>query len=442
MATATKLFEMVTADDAEGLEILANSGKTIDWNMKFRGYSLVQRAIELRAVRTFDFLISIPNLTILQTEDYGIIKAIEYYCKAPNDRNKYFIDRLLEKNIKVTHFALSRAQNHIQLFEMLFEKFNKIENEVCYVIYELIDNNNINLIAFIYNYLDNIQPSYYDNDLKREQFNTKLFTRFFQYLRSTSKINEITITILDLIIEKGVSWKHVNNTPTLYLSMMNKKLFDYIYTRYSKLTKEEINMIPNISSINLLHFTNKCGEEETICMIFKLPIQFETFDKVVNSLLTTLCSNNYYWYSDTYLRVRTLLNIIYLSFKKGFVPIEYDQSGINNMLETLVKKINTEKLNIQKGHGYTSRYYCMEDVIHNIRDLIFICEHMGYKFQELYNEAKPNVGLKFIFPENVDLSRNRTTILATVDKLYENMIAPPEEKKTSKKKTTKMTIIV
>ena len=161
MATATKLFEMVTNDDMEGLEILSNSGKTIDWNMKLRGCSLIYRAIEVRAQRTFDFLLNLPNLKILQSDDCGLSKAIEYYVKAPNVRNMYYVDRLMEKNAKVSSFVVTRAQHDNALFEYMFEKMDKSYESIRSILTNLISSNNMNLVQFIYNYLDNNQQDYY-----------------------------------------------------------------------------------------------------------------------------------------------------------------------------------------------------------------------------------------------------------------------------------------
>ena len=65
MATMTKLFEKVSANDWEWIEQLTHSQKEVNWNcIRFR-LSLVHRAIEVRALKTFDIFIPSLNFEFL-----------------------------------------------------------------------------------------------------------------------------------------------------------------------------------------------------------------------------------------------------------------------------------------------------------------------------------------------------------------------------------------
>ena len=125
----TKLFEKIVANDYIWLEnfIQIKDNKTINLLNSIKSkYSIIHKAIEVRAKECFDILINIPEINIYNCSlgcINGLDIALDYYITAPNNINKYYVDKLLEKNnIVISASTFIKCINSEYLFLKTFEK--------------------------------------------------------------------------------------------------------------------------------------------------------------------------------------------------------------------------------------------------------------------------------------------------------------------------------
>lgn len=101
MLSSKKLFELVINNNYDELSV-AIQNKQVDFkSQNRRNIYIIPTAVEYRAIECFELLINgIPDdkvneFTMCQS---GLNKALEYYGNAPNPKNKYFIEKILNKN--------------------------------------------------------------------------------------------------------------------------------------------------------------------------------------------------------------------------------------------------------------------------------------------------------------------------------------------------------
>ena len=100
----TQLFKIVSSNDYDTLEKLIMGNKKLDFNCIKSHTSLIYKAIEVRALECFDLLLSLNDLSILQSNNTnisGLNIALLYYLSAPNPSNKYYLDLKIYNELKV-----------------------------------------------------------------------------------------------------------------------------------------------------------------------------------------------------------------------------------------------------------------------------------------------------------------------------------------------------
>jgi hypothetical protein len=411
MATMTKLFEKVVANDYEWFESLVQSKKEVNWDCIRCKVSLVYKAIEVRAVKTFNILMNIPELTVFSNSSgfiNGINKAVDYYIAAPNADNKYFLDRLLEKNVVINSNTFIQCINNIELAEKLFNNLDKKEIDIRCILENIIRTNNIYMLNYIYNYIITTNPSYYINE-KKEQFNNMMFAFALLYSKN--------VEIIQFFINLGVNWKYTANEqlPTLYYCIKhNMTFYDTIFSMYKQLSSEELNNIPNIKNIIPL-ITSYTKGNDMYKNIFSLPINFTDMAPTIINIFTKIYQNYYGNSSNT-----EEYKLIYICFYEGKV-----KSNPLMLLDNIISNIVQYKDYINKNSHITNK----ETYKKSIRNFLYINEHFNYTVPEKHKHV-----FEWLYQPNVNINEKE-------DFIKELTYIPPPvvpKKKNTKKKNTKV----
>lgn len=412
MATMTKMFEKVVANDYEWFESLVLSKKEVNWNCIRCKVSLVYKAIELRAVKTFDILMNIPELTVFSNSSgsiNGISKAIEYYIAAPNADNKYFLDKLLEKNVIINSNTFIQCLNNTELADKLFNNLDKTESYIKYILEHIIRSNNIYMLNYIYNYLNTTNPSYYV-DTKKVFFNNMMFAYALSYTKN--------VEIIHYLINLGVNWKIAghDNSPSLYYCIKhNTLLYDTIFSKYQQLSSEELNNIPNIKNINMLITSTRNINIDMYKKTFSLPINFNDMAHTIIELFTRIYQNYYGTISN-----KDDNNLIYLCFSEGKVktnPLMLLDSKINNIIQYKEYIIKNFQITNKESYKKSIRYF------------LYINEHFNYTVPEKHKHL-----FEWLYEPTVNINEKEDFIKELT------YVMPPvvPKKKAVRKKNTKV----
>jgi hypothetical protein len=130
----------------------------LDNNILFiKNYDLLLcKSIEYKSLECFDILLNyiINNNISLDNFEASLNKSIDYIINNNNIQNKYYLNKLLEKNILINKEELIKASEDFILFKILFNKINN-KNDILllYLINNFIKNNKMNIIFYLYNFI-------------------------------------------------------------------------------------------------------------------------------------------------------------------------------------------------------------------------------------------------------------------------------------------------
>ena len=239
MTTMTQLFKMVTANDYETIEMLINSNQNIDFNCIKSGISLITKSIEVRSIECFNLLLECEKLTILQSNNLhvnGLSVAIDYFSTSPNLSNKYFIDRLFEKNVFIDNVSVCNCMHNIYLFDIMFSKMDKTYKNIYSLFIYSIQKNHTIIMYKLFNYL-NDTLDFYNTPEKRYTFNIDVFKSAIleNNLLAIEHLYSIKTNLLCVITTE--------NIPSLYYTLLksNNIIFNYIYSLYEQLDRIQLN---------------------------------------------------------------------------------------------------------------------------------------------------------------------------------------------------------
>lgn len=297
--TTTYLFTLITNNDYNKLSEVIDSNKSRDrfFTLKARE-SLVSKAVLVRSKQCFDLLLNItPPEEYKNMEETcylkGLYNALEYYVNAPNMENMYYLTKLLEKDITINYYSIYKAIHNTELFMQLFNKFNKNNiNEITNLCNAAIMQKRDTIFKFIYNYFENNNI----NNIINNNFKNEMYMQ---------AITSNDINIIEFLITKGHDWKVVNEYPSLYYAFTTKNIsmFNYIYTKYKVLTKDELNAIPQIKVGPPLNFKYNIKQLNNFNKILLLPIEFNdiTHDIAMMfiDLYSTYISSSHYHFIST-----------------------------------------------------------------------------------------------------------------------------------------------
>lgn len=299
MLSSKKLFELVINNNYDDL-LIAIQNKKIDFKAQNRKNNyIIGTAIEYRSIECFELLIN--NISNEQISDFnvyqsGFYQALEYYGNAPNLKNKYFIEKLLNKNIKID-------QNNINCLTENIVIFNEFS--------EYILNNN---------------PEKYLWDV---QMNLTVYIKIFNYCMDNNLLND-------------------NIIKNIFLSAIKSKKEDIIILiKNSKYIKNVWNYCPNI--IEKLYNYNVSN------IILKFFVNLYNIEKPFNVNITTIINNiikNQLIYHDNYYN-NTKKNILY-NMEKIDILLSLDienfnfSDKINNKIKELISSYWTQNSWINK----------------------------------------------------------------------------------------------
>ena len=279
-----EIINIITYNNYNKLQYLIDNDLFID-NKIIKNYDLLlSKSIQYISLECFDILLNNNNIT--NNFDNSLNISIEYYTNSNNIQNKYYLNKLLEKNILINKDVLIKASNDFILFKILLNKIN-IKNNILYYISIFIQKNKIDIIDYLYNYniihniipIDEISNFIFKKSIKYNNINIILFLE-------NKKYNMIYIINDDNIL------------PSLYYSVLyiyddKQLIYKYLlnlYINYSK--KNDINLIQNISNINFYeNFNSLLYINQIIHNIFKLKINIDKLDIINKYLLLKIFSS-------------------------------------------------------------------------------------------------------------------------------------------------------
>lgn len=267
--TCTYLFTLIINNDYIKLEQILDTNKDRDVFLKRKSYeTLLSKAVLVRARQCFNLLC---NMNIEDEEDRNMFhikalhNAIDYYVMAPNPDNMYYIDMIMKRNITIDYYAMYQSLNNNDIFIRFFHLFDKKADDIKKLIIMAIMNNTEMNFEFLYTY--GIANNMITVDMKNEIYSQVLYS---------NNVNMITF-----LIGKGITWTISYETPSLYRVLNNNNMFYYLYNKYSELTKEELNSIPNIKEKLPFDFSVNKQSLSNFKKILSLPFDFDMTDIVV-----------------------------------------------------------------------------------------------------------------------------------------------------------------
>ena len=425
MATMTKLFEKVSANDYMWLEELVQSKKVVYWNCIRSKISLIYKAIEVRALKCFDILINIPEINVYSNTSgfvNGMMKALNYYIVAPNEDNLYYINKLLEKNVYVSSYDVIQCINNHYMFNILFNKIEKNKTDMNTIISSIINNNNLALLIKMYEYIESNDMDYYTPE------NKNLFNNMIFKIAIDSLIFEIPnrqpikLHIVEYIMTKNVEWTSINNVPILYYnSIYNKPIaFNYFLQLFQNMSAKEINNIPNIGKYLVTQYYTNINLN-CIKSILALPIDFNDMSSNISILFKKI-------YQDTYLSIDMkkydIYSIIFYLYSKGMIKTNPYQYMVNEV--TTMKQYN-EYFKKKQIEDNMYKTYCM-----CIRMFIYINSKFGF---EMPDNIKTIYDFIFI-DSDINIENEKTEFFAKLDSIINPAPVVKKSKKVSKKNIT------
>jgi hypothetical protein len=290
MVSTSQLYNLVICNDYEQLSKIIQSGEKVDWKCSKSNSkkSLITVAIEHRSRECFDLLMTTHEISIDPTIN-GLKKAVEYNVQAQNPSNTHYLTTLLSKNIVVDVSVVIDTICNPIIFDILFERVDKTDINITNIIKHCISTQNFEVVNKMYDYLDTVQPYFYESDINKKRFNTFLLK---------TVIDSNKYQFVDFFVKKNANWQIVKtigqpNIPTLYYIMTNVRyyynnqiIFDYLYALYQSLDPDVLNIIPGIKTLPMVDW-EYCNYKvcviiyDFITKIIKLPIQINNLAEII-----------------------------------------------------------------------------------------------------------------------------------------------------------------
>ena len=366
--TTTYLFTLVTNNDYNKLTEIIDSNKSRDrfFTIKARE-SLISKAVLVRSKQCFDLLLNVtPPEEYKNMEETcyvkGIYNSLEYYVAAPNLDNMYYLNKLLEKNVTINYYFLYKAISNIDLFIMLFNKYNKNNmDEINRLCYASIMNHKLEIFSLIYSYLENNNVDILNNNFKNAMYN--------------QAISSNSISTIEFLISKGLDWKIVNEYPSLYsaFTSRNHDMFNYIYTKYEQLSGEELNSIDQIKLLPT-KFNYNLKMITAFKKILKLKINWDDMTGTIAKLYSNICKDptSTYHYNFTSLMKRIKEKYIIIEILFDYKLIRSNPLLLLNYNEQLAYY----KKNITTLNEYPDHIILYKNMI---KKFLEICKNYKYE---------------------------------------------------------------
>jgi len=330
MISTRTLFEIVRTNDYEKLSSIIDNLTPVDLlKTSKKNTSILPHAIEYRSTECFNILLESNKFDFKKMNCYtnGFYTAFDYYKLAPNEKNMYYIDKLIQKNLEF--FDDDTINHNILYMHVIFVNVNLYEIFFPILINSIHRNPTKYLNCSFYSC--EVFPKLYNycinNDLLTNESHKKLVSDIinlnnYTLLRCIEEPYKIEPTILSIAIQK-----------------CNLEIIQYLIKHGSEYILEKEKLLDIfVSSMKNQYYINK--DKFNIFMLLVNNYKFENIEKIVNDLLN-YCIPSYNYNHDITINIFLcmVLRLIqeYIStgckFDKLFIPI----INFKNIPETIQK---------------------------------------------------------------------------------------------------------
>ncbi len=360
MTTMTQLFKIVSTNDYDTLEKLIMSNKKPDFNCIKSGISLVHKAIEVRALECFNLLMTLSDLSVIQSNSSnvnGLSIALEYYSNAPNQSNKYYLDKLIERNVSIDSYSLSKCMGDPVLFDSMFNRIDKNSNNISSLITSAVSKTNVSAMNKLYDWLYANNPAFYSTQDNKNKFNDNI-------LRTA--IGSNNIIAIEHLEKLGhniliINYQH-NSIPSLYYANFSNTesiAFNFIFSRMEKMSPEALNQIPGIKKFNntTSYYTNSKSGNEYYKKILSLPIDWNDLADYIAIIYKSVYQDlsSYYWNSkknkDKIIEKQQLIYMLLKTNKvktNPFDNIATYKTDLNSNINNGIKRSGTNQVQVNE----------------------------------------------------------------------------------------------
>jgi hypothetical protein len=153
-----ELVKVITTNNYQKLNEIVLNNENINFS-EYRGtYELINRSVIYRSRECFDILINHPSSQeILKNSNYenGVRPALDYFTEAPNEGNRYYVDRLINAGA-CFDFEIYKLVDYPSIFFQIVEKNPvKSKGSMERIIEKSIEKGNINIFNYLLNYIHN-----------------------------------------------------------------------------------------------------------------------------------------------------------------------------------------------------------------------------------------------------------------------------------------------
>ena len=318
MISTRALFEIVRTNDYEKLSSIIDNLTPADLlKTSKKNTSIIPHAIEYRSYECFNILLESNKFDFrkMNCYDNGFYTAFDYYKLAPNEKNMYYIDKLIQKNVEF--FDDDTINHNILYMHVIFANIN---------LYELFFPILINSI--------NRKPTKY---LSCSYYSSEVFSKLYNYCiindlltnESHKKLVSDIINLNNYTLLRCIEapYKIEPNILSIAIQKCNLEIIQYLIKYGSDYILEKEKLLDIfVSSMKGLYNINK--DKFNIFMSLINNYKFENIEKTVDVLLN-YCIPSYNYNIDIIINIILCMVIRliqeYIStvckFDKLFIPI-------------------------------------------------------------------------------------------------------------------------
>ncbi len=302
MISTKALFDIVRSNDYEKLSNIINQLKPEDLlKTSKKNTSIISHAIEYRSFECFNILLDSNKFDFKKMRYYsnGFSMALEYYKLAPNEKNMYYVNKLLEKNydllnddnINYNIIYMEDTFRNSNLYELFFPiLINSINRSpLKYLKYSLYS---VEVFKKLYDYC--VNNDLLTNDLHKRLIASIIEVDNYTILRCIDEPYKIEPAILSIALSKG----DINIDIVKYLINNGS---DYI------VEKERLLTIYISTIIKYLYSSSK--DTFNIFMLLINNYKFKNIEKIVDDLLN-ISKHQYINYDNAILFLSIALKLI------------------------------------------------------------------------------------------------------------------------------------
>ncbi len=302
MISTKALFDIVRSNDYEKLSNIINQLKPEDLlKTSKKNTSIIPHAIEYRSFECFNILLDSNKFDFKKMRYYsnGFSMALEYYKLAPNEKNMYYVNKLLEKNydllnddnINYNIIYMEDTFRNSNLYELFFPiLINSINRSpLKYLKYSLYS---VEVFKKLYDYC--VNNDLLTNDLQKRLIASIIEVDNYTILRCIDEPYKIEPAILSIALSKG----DINIDIVKYLINNGS---DYI------VEKERLLTIYISTIIKYLYSSSK--DTFNIFMLLINNYKFKNIEKIVDDLLN-ISKHQYINYDNAILFLSIALKLI------------------------------------------------------------------------------------------------------------------------------------